>query len=148
MIFSFHGKFVHAVICVGIAALCAGLGCTIGERFHNISEIGKSYRSLSELISFGAAPSIIIYPVLKLPTFSLLLASLFIICGALRLARYNITTTSNPNCYTGLPIQAAGLLLTLLAILPFQWEMKVLIIISICYLMVSRINIPRFYMMR
>ncbi|MBN1116221.1 MAG: CDP-diacylglycerol--serine O-phosphatidyltransferase [Bacteroidales bacterium] len=94
---------------------------------HATSEFGKQLDSLADLISFGLAPSILMFKLMysilnydaesffsiKLPLLdAILLYSTFIIVisAALRLARFNITVTSSPN-FIGLPVPAATLIL-------------------------------------
>jgi CDP-diacylglycerol--serine O-phosphatidyltransferase len=75
------------------------------------SPFGVQYDSLSDLISFGIAPSLLAYVwVLESwRSFSWLLAFLFLACGALRLARFNVSHASVPKTYfQGLPITLAA----------------------------------------
>ncbi|WP_187274145.1 CDP-diacylglycerol--serine O-phosphatidyltransferase [Paenibacillus sp. N3.4] len=146
MFLSFHEKPSQAVLCIVLAAALAGFDGYIEKKLRLANEFGKEFRSLAELITFGAAPSLIVYLVIlyKMPVSGLLLAALFIICGALRLARFNISTCVN-RYHTGLPIHVAGSILAVSALwspLLYQREMTVILVIILCCLMVSRIKIP------
>ncbi|OPJ55823.1 CDP-diacylglycerol--serine O-phosphatidyltransferase [Alkalithermobacter paradoxus] len=83
-------------------------------RFLNVeSELGKQLDSLSDLISFGVAPIIVTW---KLNLFNIgligyMVAIVFVLCGAFRLARYNILDIKD-KCI-GLPITIAGVILAL-----------------------------------
>ncbi|WP_054974675.1 CDP-diacylglycerol--serine O-phosphatidyltransferase [Paenibacillus sp. A3] len=148
LLLAFHGKVLSAVLLVAIAALLDLFGGYIAEKLELSGEFARELRSLSELISFGAAPAIIIYVVAlrELPVYGTLLTGLFMVCGALRLARFNVKTCQN-RCHIGLPITGAGCLLSAFAL----WNppshllpVTVLVIIGLSFLMISTIKIPAF----
>ncbi|MDO3678296.1 CDP-diacylglycerol--serine O-phosphatidyltransferase [Paenibacillus ehimensis] len=148
LLLAFHGKVLSAVLLVAIAALLDLFGGYIAEKLELSGEFAKELRSLSELISFGAAPSIIIYVVAlrELPVYGTLLTALFMVCGALRLARFNVKTCQN-RCHIGLPITGAGCLLSAFAL----WNppahllaLTVMVIVGLSFLMISTIKIPAF----
>ncbi len=148
LLLAFHGKVLSAVLLVAIAALLDSFGGYIAEKLEPSGEFAKELRSLSELISFGAAPSIIIYVVAlrELPVYGTLLTALFMVCGALRLARFNVKTCQN-RCHIGLPITGAGCLLSAFAL----WNppahflaLTVMVIVGLSFLMISTIKIPAF----
>ncbi len=75
------------------------------------SRFGVEYDSLSDLVSFGVAPSLFLYQWAFAPydRFGVLLAFLFLTCGALRLARFNVTSERLPKgFFQGLPIPGAA----------------------------------------
>ncbi len=149
LLLAFHRDVASAVLFVAIAALLDLFGGYIAEKLELSSEFAKELRSLSELISFGAAPSIIIYVVAlrELPLYGgTVLTGLFMVCGALRLARFNVKTCQN-RCHIGLPITGAGCLLSAFAL----WNppahlmaVTVVVIIGLSFLMISTIKIPAF----
>ncbi|MBR1551816.1 MAG: CDP-diacylglycerol--serine O-phosphatidyltransferase [Muribaculaceae bacterium] len=69
---------------------------------HAVSGIGKELDSLSDLVSFGVAPAMIVFNVLQ-PQWVAWAAMLIAVCGALRLARFNVDTRQSTT-FTGLPI--------------------------------------------
>lgn len=69
---------------------------------HAVSGIGKELDSLSDLVSFGVAPAMIVFNVLQ-PCWVAWAAMLIAVCGALRLARFNVDTRQSTT-FTGLPI--------------------------------------------
>ncbi|GFZ91131.1 hypothetical protein GCM10008018_41760 [Paenibacillus marchantiophytorum] len=145
LLFSFHNKPVQAVLCIMLAAVLAGVDGYIVNKLQLADEFGKEFRSLADLISFGAAPALSAYLVIlhKMPVSGLLLASFFIICGALRLARFNIATCVH-HYHTGLPIPAASCILALFPLcFPPHKSVTVMLVIVLCLLMVSRIKIPK-----
>lgn len=146
MLYAFHGSPSRAVLSIVAAAALAGLEGYVANKLRLASEFAKAFRSLAALISFGAAPALIVYLVVlhKQPVYGLLLAALFVICGALRLARFNVTTCIQ-RYHTGLPIHAAGCMLALFALWSpslLQLEMNAMFVIVLCCLMISRIKIP------
>ena len=122
-------------------------------RFLNVSsELGKELDSLADLVSFGVAPSILIYILYDLATFGpkgllgfiLLLA--FPICGAYRLARFNTATFDG--VFTGVPITIAGCFMAVIALLSLKINISIYITIVLmtvsAYLMVSKLQLKKF----
>ena len=75
------------------------------------SGFGMQYDSLADLVAFGVAPGIMIYlwALKDLKQFGWVAAFLFVVCGALRLARFNVQQGSfDPRYFNGLPIPAAA----------------------------------------
>jgi len=75
------------------------------------SRFGVEYDSLSDLVAFGVAPGILVYKWALEPwgTWGWLAASLYVTCGALRLARFNVQVESvEKRAFVGLPIPAAA----------------------------------------
>ncbi|MCP3772358.1 CDP-diacylglycerol--serine O-phosphatidyltransferase [Paenibacillus sp. MZ04-78.2] len=148
LLLAFHREVALAVLFVAIAALLDLFGGYSAEKLKLSGEFAKVLRSLSELISFGAAPAIIIYVVAlrELPVYGTLLTALFMVCGALRLARFNVITCHN-RWHIGLPITGAGCLLSAFAL----WNppahllpVTVLVIVGLSFLMISKIKFPAF----
>ncbi len=103
-----------------IAAIIDFLDGFVARLFNATSELGKQLDSLADIVSFGVAPSVILYQLLRisfikeengLETSILWLLPAFIVAcaGAYRLARFNIDSTQ-PFGFNGVPIPAAGLL--------------------------------------
>ncbi len=90
---------------------------TVAKLTKSVSEFGKELDSLCDLVSFGAAPAVLIYTAflteeLAGGAFSrntgAVFAIVYVICGALRLARYNVFQSDRRDYFTGLPIPAAA----------------------------------------
>jgi CDP-diacylglycerol--serine O-phosphatidyltransferase len=137
-----------AAVMVIIAMLMDGLDGRVARALNAQSEFGKELDSLSDVISFGVAPAFIMYVVafsgLNPPT-AWITTALFPICGALRLARFNVVE-GIPGYFIGLPIPAAGGILCTLAL--FHQEIHPYILVActvlLSYLMVSNIEYPSF----
>lgn len=102
-------RFVDAAIAILVGAIFDLLDGKIARATNTTSKFGIEYDSLADLITFGLAPALLMYLwVLQdagRPGWSA--ALLFTICGALRLARFN-TTSSESSDFEGLPIPAAA----------------------------------------
>jgi CDP-diacylglycerol--serine O-phosphatidyltransferase len=140
-----------AAIFVIIAMLMDGLDGRVARALNVESEFGKELDSLSDVISFGLAPAFIMYVVafkdvttINEPTVWIVTA-IFPICGALRLARFNVVA-GTPGYFIGLPIPAAGGILCTLALFATELNSYILLIstLLLSYLMVSRVKYPNF----
>lgn len=105
------GQFEMAALAILVAVVFDSLDGKIARATNTTSRFGIEYDSLSDLISFGMAPAMLMYLwVLKpMGRIGWLAAFLFTICGALRLARFNTMAGAAPSShFLGLPIPAAA----------------------------------------
>jgi CDP-diacylglycerol--serine O-phosphatidyltransferase len=103
--------FYQAAIAILIAVVFDGLDGKIARLTKTTSNFGVEYDSLADLLSFGVAPSLILYLWALEPVgrFGWIAAFIFLICGALRLARFNVQVGQSATFhFTGLPIPAAA----------------------------------------
>lgn len=111
IIASINGRFYEAAIAIIIAGFFDMLDGRVARMTNSTSEFGVQLDSLADIVSFGLAPSILIY-VWELKPFGRLgwmAAFLFIMCGVLRLARFNTQAKFVKSTYfIGLPIPAAA----------------------------------------
>src|SRR5690606_2507156 len=117
ILFAFQGHWEYAAIMVIIGMLLDGLDGRVARMLNTQSEFGKELDSLSDVISFGVAPAVIMYvSALKFTGVEgWIVTAIFPICGALRLARFNVNP-GEPGYFIGLPITAAGGILATLAL--------------------------------
>jgi CDP-diacylglycerol--serine O-phosphatidyltransferase len=119
------------------------------------SKFGVQYDSLADLLSFGVAPALLAFTWALRPygRFGWLAAFLFVACGALRLARFNVQTSSGEAKYfKGLPIPAAAVMISLtillyLRLIETDWVKDIVILVMIyvlAFLMVSNIRYSSF----
>ena len=114
--FALDGKFEFAIIAIIFAALIDGLDGRIARLIKGTSKVGKELDSLTDMISFGVAPAFVMYfwKLNTLGRFGWLLCLVFVICVALRLARFNINSNQEPswrdNFFEGVPSPAGGIL--------------------------------------
>ncbi len=112
--FSIKGKFDLAAIFVIFAAIMDLLDGRLARALKISSPIGRELDSLSDIISFGVAPSILIYlwALKDLPRIGSLIAFVYLVGGALRLSRYNVLAArgiSARHYFEGLPIPSASM---------------------------------------
>lgn len=114
---SINGDFYRAAWAIVFAMFFDGVDGRIARATGATTNFGLQYDSLSDLIAFGAAPAILMYNWALQPfgRIGWMAAFLFALCGALRLARFNIQGTEiRKDRFVGLPIPAAaGLLATI-----------------------------------
>ena len=163
-----YWHFDHAAIAIGFAVLFDGLDGRIARMTNTTSEFGRELDSLADVITFGVAPAFlawmwgfrsispyISYPdmVVKLSNLGAIAAFAFLIAGASRLARFNITTNPQPSnpgrpgrkYFVGMPIPAgAGVIAAVVHFTggdPPQWWANsvtwLVVIVIAAYLMVS-----------
>lgn len=158
--FNIPEKLSWAAICIIIAAIIDFLDGFVARLLKATSEMGKQLDSLSDVVSFGVAPAVILYQLLRfsfareengLNTSILYLIPAFILAcaAAYRLARFNLATDQQYS-FKGMPVPAVGLLIASFPlilhfnfipavnnILINKWFLYILIIL-LSYLMVSR----------
>ena len=114
--FALDGKFEFAIIAIFFAALIDGLDGRIARLIKATSKVGKELDSLTDMISFGVAPAFIMYfwKLNTLGRFGWLVCLIYVICVALRLARFNVNSNQDPswrdNFFEGVPSPAGGIL--------------------------------------
>lgn len=111
IICSFHADFLWAAIAILIANVFDVLDGRVARLTNSTSRFGIEYDSLSDLVAFGVAPGILVYRWALEPwmTWGWLAASLYVACGALRLARFNVQfDNAEKRHFVGLPIPAAA----------------------------------------
>jgi len=150
-----NGATNAAAIAILVAAIFDALDGKIARATHTTSRFGVEYDSLADLISFGLAPGLMIYlwALKPLGRLGWLAAFLFMVCGALRLARFNTQVDSvKSDHFVGLPIPAAAGMLAATVLLHHRLGIgtsanKILILIliyTLSFLMVSSIKFYSF----
>lgn len=149
IILAFQGdQYVdYAAITVIIGMLADGLDGRVARMLNAQSEFGKELDSLSDVITFGVAPAFIMYVVVlqDLHLLGIFITAIFPICGALRLARFNVQA-GVPGYFIGLPITAAGGVLATLALYHQVFNVALLAVsmLLLAFLMVSKVKYPNF----
>ena len=114
--FALDEKFELAIIAIIFAALIDGLDGRIARLIKGTSKVGKELDSLTDMISFGVAPAFIMYfwTLSSLGRLGWLMCLIYVICVALRLARFNINSNQEAswrdNFFEGVPSPAGGIL--------------------------------------
>lgn len=111
MVRTLHGQYAEAAPLIGWAILLDLIDGRIARMTGTTSEFGGELDSLADVISFGVAPALLAYSwgFGSVPRVGWLAAFLFVVCGALRLARFNVQRHAVDGRYfVGLPIPAAA----------------------------------------
>lgn len=112
IIHSSRGEYINASWFIVLAAGFDSLDGVMARITKSSSEFGVEIDSLSDAISFGAAPAFLVYrmSLYQLEGIGILLSSLLMIFGALRLARFNVQLVGfDKDYFSGLPIPASAL---------------------------------------
>ncbi len=162
--------FEAAAMAIGVAVVLDGLDGRIARMTNTVSDFGRELDSLADVITFGIAPAILAYVwgvQFVTPGGFLLdhragycIAFVYLLCGAARLARFNVQTNPVPKnpgrpdrkYFVGLPIPAAALLIAAIIYacdsLPLQWWMLsgawLGLLALLSFLMVSTWRYPSF----
>ncbi len=111
VIASIRGDFEHAALAIAFSVILDGLDGKIARFTKTSSKFGAEYDSLCDLVAFGVAPAVLAYSwaLMSFGRYGWLTAFLFVLCGALRLARFNVQTSIiNSSVFNGLAIPAAA----------------------------------------
>jgi CDP-diacylglycerol--serine O-phosphatidyltransferase len=111
MVATVDRRFTQASIAIFLSCILDALDGRVARMTHSTSRFGVEYDSLSDVIAFGVAPGFLVYMwALKgYGRFGWLAAFLYVACGALRLARFNVQAeTVQKKHFLGLPIPAAA----------------------------------------
>ncbi|MFC1743737.1 CDP-diacylglycerol--serine O-phosphatidyltransferase [Candidatus Riflebacteria bacterium] len=145
--FSMNNEFVEAAWLLILAMIFDILDGRIARRLGAESRFGSELDSLADAISFGVSPAILMYKkyFFSLGIYGVLLSFIYLLCGVIRLARFNITP-SKPY-FEGLPIPGgAGLIATFILIElkynlgPFDIRLYVGMFLLFAFLMISQIK--------
>ena len=118
-----NGRFEHAAVAIFLAMVLDGLDGRVARLTHTQSAFGAEYDSLSDMVSFGVAPALVLYVWALQPMGKLGWIAAFIYCAgaALRLARFNTKLDeSDKRYFQGLPSPSAAALLAGLVWVMFE----------------------------
>jgi CDP-diacylglycerol--serine O-phosphatidyltransferase len=117
-----NGRFEHAAVAIFIAMVLDGLDGRVARMTHTQSAFGAEYDSLSDMVSFGVAPALVIYEFALQGLGKLGWIAAFVYCAgaALRLARFNtqLETVTDKRFFQGMPSPSAAALVA-----GFVWVM-------------------------
>ena len=124
--FALDGKFALAIIAILFASLMDALDGRIARLIKGTSKMGKELDSLGDVISFGVAPAFIMYfwNLQYLDKLGWFVCLIYVICVALRLARFNVNSEEEPswkdNFFEGVPAPAGGIIVLMPLIISFS----------------------------
>jgi len=151
--FALDGRFEFAIVAIILAAVIDGLDGRIARLIKGTSKVGKELDSLTDMISFGVAPAFIMYfwKLNTLGRFGWLVCLIYVICVALRLARFNVNSSQEPswrdNFFEGVPSPAGGILvltplifsMTNFEFIPINYDIVVpIFFIATSFLLISK----------
>ena len=149
IISTFNGEYLWATYFIILANVLDGLDGYAARLTRSTSQFGVEFDSLADVISFGVAPAVLVYFWALVPwqTWGWLAASTFVVCGALRLSRFNVQSVGPAKGYfVGLPIPAAAEMIASIVIMyyflggegsPSKHLTLLLVIYGLAVLMVS-----------
>jgi CDP-diacylglycerol--serine O-phosphatidyltransferase len=147
--FAIDGKFVIAIIAILFAGLMDALDGRIARLIKGTSKMGKELDSLGDVISFGVAPALIMYfwNLQYLEKLGWFVCLIYVVCVALRLARFNINSEEEPswkdNFFEGMPSPAGGIIVLMPLIFSFSgfgklfFEINYDVVVPLFFILVS-----------
>jgi CDP-diacylglycerol--serine O-phosphatidyltransferase len=158
---AFNGNYAWAGWFIVLASVLDMLDGRVARMSNAGTRFGAELDSLVDVISFGVAPALLMYFIefSAAGRFGWVVCYLYVVCAALRLARYNVQAHHEPasSWFTGLPSPAAGVILATwypfsqtqgyresIAYLDFQHQGLVFLVLLVAALMVSNIRYPKF----
>ncbi len=152
IIASSQGKYEKAFIYIVLSLIADGLDGRVARLTNTTSKFGVEFDSLADLVAFGAAPAMMLFFAIghNYGKFGALVSGLFVVFGAIRLARFNVTTGElDPRYFIGLPIPTAAVVLGswIMLDLRYMGGLNLLILLGalfLAFLMVSNFRYPSF----
>jgi CDP-diacylglycerol--serine O-phosphatidyltransferase len=150
LVATLNADYKTAAIAIFISAICDGLDGKVARMTGTTSKFGVEFDSLADLVAFGVTPAFLMYAWALKPFGRLgwVAAFLFLICAALRLARFNVQVdTVESKRFIGLPTPASACMVaaTVLLFYHFNWpsSYKKLAILGLIYLL-AFLNVSNF----
>jgi len=152
LILSASGKYEYSAWLILLALIFDGLDGRVARLTNTSSKFGMEFDSLADIVSFGVAPAMLLYHYCGIDygRFGMVVSGLYVVFGAIRLARFNITTCeTEPSVFIGVPIPTAAVFISILILLyeKYMIDFYVPLLIStlfVAVLMVSNIRYPSF----
>ena len=147
------GRYEQAAWLIFLSLVFDGLDGRIARLTHTCSRFGLEFDSLADIVAFGVAPAMLLYFQVgrHYGRFGILVSALFVVFGAIRLARFNVTDSCNePGVFIGLPIPTAAVFVAGWSLLFTGHHLEALGILLlfasllVAFLMVSNIRYPSF----
>lgn len=146
-----NGEFETSAWLIMVATIFDGLDGRIARLTNTMSSFGAEFDSLADIVAFGVAPAMLLffYTGHDYGRFGFLVTALFVIFGAIRLARFNSASQNKePSVFIGLPIPAAASAVTMGILFLSKYKLTnldiifLIVVLVISILMVSHIRYP------
>jgi CDP-diacylglycerol---serine O-phosphatidyltransferase len=152
LIMSASGKYEYAAWLILLALIFDGLDGRVARMTKTTSKFGVEFDSLADIVSFGVAPAMLLYQYCGLDygRFGMVVSGLYVVFGAIRLARFNVMTSEiEPSVFIGVPIPTAAVFVSILILLyeKYTLDMHIPLLLAtlfVAVLMVSNIRYPSF----
>jgi CDP-diacylglycerol--serine O-phosphatidyltransferase len=161
---NYVGQIYLALIFILLACIFDLLDGRVARLGGAESPFGREFDSLADLISFGVAPAFLVHRIVlrdvfvQHPEIGWFIASIYLICGAFRLARFNVLSTQPDGSgkdFVGFPIPSAAALVASLTLFMMWWDEKdfavgylryvlPVLMLFLSWMMVSRVRYPSF----
>lgn len=153
---SVNQHFELAALMIALAFVCDGLDGRVARASRTSSQFGVEYDSLSDVVAFGVAPATLAYSwaLRPLGSLAIVVSGLYVVCAALRLARFNVQTASaDKRRFTGLPVPGAAAMLAGIVLAYSYFELNLPrtlcavmtpLTLALAGLMISRVPYPSF----
>ena len=138
--FAIKGNYTYVIISLFLAVIADYLDGRLARKLKQENTFGKELDSLADTISFGVAPIIFGFSLIQTPL-AIVAFIIFLFCGVLRLARYNIMDMQSG--YAGMPITLNGIIIPIvyLAKVPLNYYPYIYILLGI--LMISSLRFKK-----
>lgn len=154
VILSFKGDFYPAALVLMLGAIFDSVDGRVARMTGTQSVFGEQFDSISDVVSFGVAPAILVYNkfLINEGRVGLVAAFLFLLCGAMRLARFNANIDKvSSDFFQGLPIPSGAMAIIGLVLLSLKYEwindlgyFHVAYVLFFAFLMISSIPFNSF----
>lgn len=157
ILWAVDGRYENCAYAILISALFDGLDGKVARWTRTASEFGVQYDSLADLVAFGVNPALLLYywQLHDFGRLGVMASFLIVVCGALRLARFNVqSSVVAKKFFIGLPIPAAGCLVSTLVLASSYFGETInhsvlpatclILAYALSFLMVSRVRYASF----
>jgi CDP-diacylglycerol--serine O-phosphatidyltransferase len=156
LVSAINAHFELAAVMIFIAFICDGLDGRVARLSRTSSAFGVEYDSLSDVVAFGVAPAGVAYcwSLRLLGAWGVVIAGVYAICAALRLARFNVQTANvDKRRFVGLPVPGAAVMIAGLVLAYSYFELNspralctlmAPLTVALAGLMISRVPYPSF----
>lgn len=146
LLWTMNGGYKMAAGFILLSVLMDSMDGKVARKLSVSSDFGKELDSLCDVVSFGVAPAILTYQLVlaaHMGVWGMLLAAAFALCGAVRLARFNVLNISTH--FLGVPITFAGGLMALMVLFyrNLPWLVFPVALAVLAVLMVSTFKVPK-----
>lgn len=149
-----NGNYEKAAWLIFLSLIFDGLDGRVARLTNSCSKFGVEFDSLADIVAFGVAPAILLYCYIGADygRLGVVVAGLFIIFGAIRLARFNVAAADEePGVFIGVPIPTAAIFIAIWVLLLEKYmhlrvfEIALLLMsLAVSFLMVSNFRYPSF----